>query len=98
MLMEIDKMSLLSNKINLIRVPEKEDGNAKFWFEDKDQNIIVTLVSGYFDNEMNMRISDNLERIEIRGHRYIMDKDTPEQFKDRALMHIQRNRSIKNVK
>lgn len=84
------------DKINLVNMPDQAGLNVKHWLEDTDKNIIVTLVDGYFPNEMNLRISDNFDRFEVRGHKSIMNDLTIDQIKSMALTHIERNRSLKN--
>jgi len=68
---------------------------VKYAVGTKDESIIGTLVDGDFPNEMEIRITDNNERIGIRGHRSIMDKMSLEEFSKKVQLHVERHRSFK---
>ena len=71
---------------------------VKYAVGTKDESIIGTLVDGDFPNEMEIRITDNGERIEVRGHRSIMDKMSLEEFSKKVQLHVERHRSFKCLK
>lgn len=68
---------------------------VKYAVGTKDESIVGTLVDGDFPNEMEMRITDNGERIEVRGHRSIMDRMSEDDFKRKVAMHVERHRMLK---
>ena len=76
-------------------------GNAKYGFRGsgKYKGINVSLVEGQkfhgYDDEMELRIINSNapwseSRLDIRGHKEIMDKWTPDEIKRTAKMHIGR--------
>jgi hypothetical protein len=80
---------------NLYRLESFEGKPVKYAISNKSEKILVTLVDGYFDNEMNVRFSNYGNQFEIRGHRSIMDLWTFDQFKEFVLNHLNRNNVMK---
>jgi len=89
-----------SQNLNLVRniQQEKDASSVKYWFEDEDNGIIASLVDGDFPNEMEIRITTPDDRIQVTGHRSIMERMTPDQFKDKVLMHIERHEMMNKVR
>lgn len=87
-------------KFKLERNEEQEqDGSfVKYWAEDYEAGVMASLVySTDFENEMEIRISIP-DRIEIRGHKSIMDKMSYDDFEKKVIMHIERHESFKKLK
>lgn len=61
---------------NLIRDKTQEKFNVYRWFENED--IIASVVEGYFSDECNLRITfcwgkyKGIDNIEVRGHKSIV--------------------------
>lgn len=51
------------------------------WYEKPEQDIIVSVVEGYFPTELNVRFSGNdFESFETRGHKSVMENRNDEDF------------------
>jgi len=74
--------------LNITRLEYFEDGLVKFALGN-DQDVIATLVySTKFNDEMEIRISNNQDRFSVRGHKSIMDNFSFEEFKRMVEKHL----------
>lgn len=68
----------------LRRVKAQESGNVYRWFEDEKRGITASIVSGYYPNELNFRISQvGMGSKEVRGSKTII-----KEFSDRKLIRL----------
>jgi len=57
-------------------------GGVKYGFESSDGAVVATLIQDRkFADEMTIRITNGFDRFEVRGHKSIMDKQTPDEIK-----------------
>lgn len=95
--------NLDTKEIILLRDKNQEGDKVYRWFENED--IIASIVEGYFSNECNLRISfcwgkyKDIESIEVRGHKSIMlnrnDEDILNHIKRIIERHIKFNEVLK---
>lgn len=78
------------------RLKDFEGGNVKLAVENPEEDVIGTLIqSTDFPDEMEIRISKGSDRFEVRGHKSIMDKLSPEELSQKVELHVERHKDFK---
>ena len=88
---------ILKLKGGWIRDKSQEEYQVFRWYEHPRREIIASVVEGYFPTELNLRISsekENIDRIEVRGSKSIMEKRSDEHFINTIESMIEREKII----
>ena len=91
----------MSDQNKFERLKDWENGNVKYALEgnrNPTEYVTATLVQGDLSDEMEIRVTVNNDRFEIRGHKTIMDNMTYEDFESKVRLHLERHEWLKEIK